>query len=258
MGLQGAYHVTSPQRLGSILRDGLVPGGLEGKRMMSYFGVFPRWDWRNRSTRTRSPLPGEPFMLIVYVPPSELSRFGAGLLGGGEILVPQTVPPVREICESDENGIGRWVVTKPYKIFSKQLSNEIVTYSDFKTLAIPGKIAKREQVIDGAVQLINRFPAPPVGDPNDLKSLKEDVEILKSKKGSLMLEDETRSRVVMMLAIYHNPTKTGLLGYPNRKCPCCLSESSSIIAVCLECHSEVWSAGRYDKPRQRRTKEQVE
>ena len=99
---------------------------------------------------------------------------------------------------------------------------------------------------------------PPVGDPNDLKSLKEDVEILKSKKGSLMLEDETRSRVVMMLAIYHNPTKTGLLGYPNRKCPCCLSESSSIIAVCLECHSEVWSAGRYDKPRQRRTKEQVE
>ena len=96
---------------------------------MSYFGVFPRWDWRNRSTRTRSPLPGEPFMLIVYVPPSELSRFGAGLLGGGKILVPQTVPPVREICESDEKGIGRWVVTKPYKIFSKQLSNEIVTYS---------------------------------------------------------------------------------------------------------------------------------
>ena len=67
--LQGAYHVTSPTRLGSILRDGLVPGGMEGKRMMNYFGVFPPWDMRNRSTRTRSPL-GEPFMLIVYVPPS--------------------------------------------------------------------------------------------------------------------------------------------------------------------------------------------
>ena len=122
--LQGAYQ--SPTRLGSILRDGLVPGGMEGKRMMNYFGVFPPWDMRNRSTRTRSPLIGEPFMLIVYVPPVELTRFGAGLSRGGDILVPLTIPPeeIREIwiarnCRSqpDERGIGRWVLTRPYKIF---------------------------------------------------------------------------------------------------------------------------------------------
>ena len=254
--LKGAYHVTSPSRLGSILRDGLIPGGLEGKRMMNYFGVFPPWDMRNRSTRTRSPLVGEPIMLIVYVPPGELTRFGAGLSGGGDILVPERVPPeeIREIwiaqnCrkQQDERGIGRWVLTRPYKIFSKQLSNEIVTYSDHKVLAISGKIATRDQVVDDAVQLINNFPAPPIGDLNDLKSLKEDVEVLKSRKGSLPLEDETRSRVVMKLAIYHNPTKSGVLGYPNRKCPCCLMESASILALCLECHSEFWSAGRYEK-----------
>ena len=256
IGLKGAYHVTSPSRLGSILRDGLIPGGLEGKRMMNYFGVFPLWDMRNRSTRTRSPLVGEPIMLIVYVPPGELTRFGAGLSGGGDILVPERVPPeeIREIwiarnCrkQQDERGIGRWVLTRPYKIFSKQLSNEIVTYSDHKVLAISGKIATRDQVVDDAVQLINNFPAPPIGDLNDLKSLKEDVEVLKSRKGSLPLEDETRSRVVMKLAIYHNPTKSGVLGYPNRKCPCCLMESASILALCLECHSEFWSAGRYEK-----------
>ena len=256
IGLKGAYHVTSPSRLGSILRDGLIPGGLEGKRMMNYFGVFPPWDLRNRSTRTRSPLVGEPIMLIVYVPPGELTRFGAGLSGGGDILVPERVPPeeIREIwiaqnCrkQQDERGIGRWVLTRPYKIFSKQLSNEIVTYSDHKVLAISGKIATRDQVVDDAVQLINNFPAPPIGDLNDLKSLKEDVEVLKSRKGSLPLEDETRSRVVMKLAIYHNPTKSGVLGYPNRKCPCCLMESASILALCLECHSEFWSAGRYEK-----------
>ena len=256
IGLKGAYHVTSPSRLGSILRDGLIPGGLEGKRMMNYFGVFPPWDLRNRSTRTRSPLVGEPIMLIVYVPPGELTRFGAGLSGGGDILVPERVPPeeIREIwiarnCrkQQDERGIGRWVLTRPYKIFSKQLSNEIVTYSDHKVLAISGKIATRVQVVDDAVQLINNFPAPPIGDLNDLKSLKEDVEVLKSRKGSLPLEDETRSRVVMKLAIYHNPTKSGVLGYPNRKCPCCLMESASILALCLECRSEFWSAGRYEK-----------
>ena len=82
---------------------------------------------------------------------------------------------------------------------------------------------------------------------NDLKSLKEDVEVLRNQTGSLPLEDETRSRVVMKLATYHNPTKSGVLGYPNRKCPCCLMESASILALCLECHSEFWSAGRYEK-----------
>ena len=132
---------------------------------MSYFGVFPPWDMRNRSTRTRSPLPEDQYMLIVYVPPSELTRFGAGLSGGGDILVPQIVPPeeIKEIwiarncfAEPDAEGIRRFVITKPFKIFSKQLSNEIVTYADFQTLGRPGKVATREQVIDGAVQLIKR------------------------------------------------------------------------------------------------------
>lgn len=148
-------------------------------------------------------------MLIVYVPPSELTRFGAGLSGGGDILVPQIVPPeeIKEIwiarncfAEPDAEGIRRFVITKPFKIFSKQLSNEIVTYADFQTLGRPGKVATREQVIDGAVQLIKRFPEPPIGDPEDLRSLKEDVE-----------------------------------------------ESASILAVCLNCKSEFWSAGRYEK-----------
>ena len=40
VGLQGAYHVTSPSNLESILKEGLAPGGTEGKRLMSYFGVF--------------------------------------------------------------------------------------------------------------------------------------------------------------------------------------------------------------------------
>ena len=269
IGLKGAYHVTSPSRLGSILRDGLIPGGLEGKRMMNYFGVFPPWDLRNRSTRTRSPLVGEPIMLIVYVPPGELTRFGAGLSGGGDILVPERVPPeeIREIwiarnCrkQQDERGIGRWVLTRPYKIFSKQLSNEIVTYSDHKVLAISGKIATRDQVVDDAVQLINNFPAPPIGDLNDLKSLKEDVEVLKSRKGSLPLEDETRSRVVMKLAVYHNPTKSGVLGYPKSKMSMLLGGECINFGIVpgVSLRVLVGRKIRKDESRERRTKEQME
>ena len=97
--------------------------------------------------------------------------------------------------QPDNRGIGRWVLTRPYKIFSKQLSNEIVTYSDFRVLAIDGKIASRDQVVDDAVQLINNFPAPPIGDMNDLKSLKEDVEVLRNQTGipSLGGRDQVKS-----------------------------------------------------------------
>ena len=70
--LEGGYHVTSPTNLKSILENGIMPGGTEGNRVMSYFGVFPPWDRRNRSARTRSPIPGELWMVVIFVPPSEL------------------------------------------------------------------------------------------------------------------------------------------------------------------------------------------
>ena len=119
--LQGGYHVTSPSNLKSILENGIMPGGSDGNRVMSYFGVFPPWDRRNRSARTRSPIPGELWMLVIYVPPSELSRFGAGLSGSGDILVPQVIPPdeIKEIwiarncsAEIDQHTKEkRWVIT---------------------------------------------------------------------------------------------------------------------------------------------------
>ena len=56
-------------------------------------------------------------------------------------MVPETIPPeeTKEIwiarncvMHIDQNGEKRWVVTKPFKIFSKQLVHEIVTYADFQ------------------------------------------------------------------------------------------------------------------------------
>ena len=254
--LQGGYHVTSPANLQSILENGIMPGGSEGKRVMSYLGVFPPWDRRNRSARTRSPIPGELWMLVIYIPPSELSRFGAGLPGSGDILVPQVIPPdeIKEIwiarncsAERDHNtGETRWCITTPRKIFSRKLVDEIVTYADFKTLGIQGYMATRQQVIDDAIQLIKKFPAPPLGDPQDLEELKEDVDMLKANPGSsLKLEDEVRSRIVMKLALYHVPSRPKIMRMHDRKCPCCLTETPSFIAVCLFCHAEFWSAGKY-------------
>ena len=202
LALQGGYHVTSPSNLKSILENGIMPGGSEGNRVMSYFGVFPPWDRRNRSARTRSPIPGELWMLVIYVPPSELSRFGAGLSGSGDILVPQVIPPdeIKEIwiarnCSAEIDQYTkekRWVITSPRKIFSRKLVDEIVTYADFKTLGIQGFMATREQVISDAIELTKRFPPLPLGDPQDLQELKEDIEVLKGGLGTSL-----------KLALYH-------------------------------------------------------
>ena len=85
--LEFKCNVTSPSFLKSILENGTMPGGSEGKRIMSYFGVYPPRDRRNRPTRTRSPVVDELWMLVIYVPPSELSRFGAGLSGPFDLPV---------------------------------------------------------------------------------------------------------------------------------------------------------------------------
>lgn len=39
--LKGAYHVTFPTYLESILKNVLMPGGKEGRRIMNFFGIFP-------------------------------------------------------------------------------------------------------------------------------------------------------------------------------------------------------------------------
>ena len=62
---------------------------------------------------------------------------------------------------------------------------------------------------------------------------------------SLKLEDEVWSRIATKLALYHVPSKPKMMRMPDRKCPCCLTETPSFIALCLYCHAEFWSAGKY-------------
>lgn len=133
-----------------------MPGGGQGRRIMNFFGV---WDERNRVTRTRSPLSEELYsMLVIYVPPSELPRFE-------EILVSWCLRRSRQrrSKKSGSQGIARCTETSTKKGGGdkKQLAHEIVPYADFQTLGRPGAAASRAQVIDNAIQLIERPPEPP-------------------------------------------------------------------------------------------------
>ena len=136
----------------------------------------------------------------------------------------------------DGKGEKRWVITRPFKIFTKQLADEIVTYADFQTFGRPGIIAARLHLINDAIRLIERFPEPPIGDPKDLEELKKDLDIISAedvKSKTLKLEDEVRCRI-----------SSTLFGLPGRRCPCCLAETPSCLAICIICNSQLWSSGR--------------
>ena len=102
-------------------------------------------------------------------------------------------------------------------------------------------------MIDDAIQFRDRFSEPPIGDPADLQELKDDLAIMSAdgvKGTTLKLEDEVRSRIVTKRTLYAKPPKPSLFGLPDRKCPCCLNETPSCLAICLVCISEHWSIGK--------------
>lgn len=128
-------------------------------------------------------------------------------------------------------------------------------------------VALRLEVIDGAIQLIKKFLEPPLGSPAGLKEFKEDVETIASEENrgrSLAIEDEVRSRIAMKLALYSIPSKPRFMRMPDRKCPCCLTETPSFLAICKKSNAEFWSAGRYERvvpesagPRNRWNREKI-
>ncbi len=174
-------------------------------------------------------------------------------------MVPENIPPeeIREIwlarnCmpKLDDKGEKRWVITRTFKIFTKQLADEIVAYADFQTFGRPGIIAARLPLINDAIRLIERFPEPPIGGPKDLEELKKDLDVISAedvKSKTLKLEDEVRCRISSKLALYSTPSTSTLFGMPDRRCPCCLAETPSCLAICIICNSELWSSGKVQR-----------
>ena len=67
------------------------------------------------------------------------------------------------------------------------------------------------------------------------------------KSKTLKLEDEVRCRIVSKLALYTKPSTSTLFGLPDRRCPCCLAETPSCLAICIVCNAEFWSSGRIQR-----------
>ena len=145
--LGGAYHATSCRRLRSIAERGILPGASidvtygsrhEAGRLHSYYGIFPPWDHRNTTTKTRVSGRSNWYMplVVLYVPSTDLIRQGGRITDSGNIIVNRPVPFrfVKEVwfCVPEGNTEGKYEILE--KIMDESLEDELVL--DYKASPI--------------------------------------------------------------------------------------------------------------------------
>ena len=147
--LGGAYHATSCRHLQSIAERGILPGASigievtygsrhEAGRLHSHNGIFPPWDQRNTTTRTRVSGRANWHMplVVLYVPSTDLIRQGGRITDSGNIIVNRPVPfrLVKEVwfCVPEGDIEGNCEILE--KIMDESLEDELVL--DYKASPI--------------------------------------------------------------------------------------------------------------------------
>ena len=121
--------MTYVENLPSIVRCGLVPGGIDGgNRLALHFGAFAPWDEMNVATKVtlRNVRSGDP-IAIIYIPSATLARYGAGVAANGTLMVFDVIPfyEVKSIWIGKSNGGKRLEYGDVKRAYSTCVENEI-------------------------------------------------------------------------------------------------------------------------------------
>ena len=242
--LGGAFHVRYVENLPSIVRCGLVPGGIGGgNRLALRFGAFAPWDKMNLATKTtlRNLRVGDP-IAIIYIPSATLPRYGAGVAFNGTFMVFDVIPfyEVKSIWIGKSNE-GRCLEIEDVKrAYSRRVENEIC----------PGFVGSSQEsalmFLQNVAKVIEGSPETEAGADN-LHYVQEMVNractLFRGGQHEEMeaLTNEIRDEISKTI-ILNDETGEGLRC---RICPSCATAIPTCFCACLECEAQLISTGRF-------------
>ena len=242
--LEAAFHVTYVENLPSIVRCGLVPGGIDGgNRLALHFGAFAPWDEMNVATKTtlRNLRTGGP-LAIIYIPSATLARYGAGVAFNGTFMVFDVIPfyEVKSIWIGKSNG-GKCLEYESIKrAYSKCVENEIC----------PGFVASSQEsatmFLQNVAKIIEGMPETEAGADK-----LHYVQGMVDRACELFRENKLEEFDTLTNEIRDEISKTIILndetweGLRCRICPSCATAIPTCFCLCLECGAQLISTGRF-------------